>query len=93
MSSSNQPSKTLGLAVGSGASSGMGYNLGQMLCRGRLRLIVPGPAVGRSRLRRALGATVDAVQTDLSSTSGVDELYAAIGGCWRMRATDWAFTV
>jgi short-subunit dehydrogenase len=70
------------LAVVTGASSGIGYHLALECARNGFDLVL---AADRSldtvaAELRALGASVDAVLVDLSTTEGVDTLYAAIRG-------------
>jgi len=70
------------LAVVTGASSGIGYELAVRCAREGFDLVLAadteiGPAADACR---ALGATVDAIETDLATLEGVDELYETIGG-------------
>jgi short-subunit dehydrogenase len=70
------------LAVVTGASSGIGYELAK-LCAGNgfdLVLAADRPLGEAARELRGLGARVDAVETDLATVEGVDELYDAIKG-------------
>ena len=68
------------LAVVTGASSGIGYNLAQLAALNGFDLVV---AADEGRIRQAardfarLGANVRAVEADLSNEQGVDALYAA----------------
>jgi short-subunit dehydrogenase len=70
-------------AVVTGASSGIGYELAAICAQEGFDLLV---AADSPELRqaadafRALGATVDTVETDLATTEGVDEVIARIGG-------------
>jgi uncharacterized protein len=71
------------LAVVTGASTGIGYELAKCCAEHDFDLIV---AADEPKIQEAaedlrqLGASVDAVQVDLASLEGVDALYAAIGG-------------
>jgi uncharacterized protein len=68
------------LAVVTGASSGIGFNLAQLAALDGFDLVV---AADESRIREAaktftkLGANVRAVEADLSTEKGVDTLYEA----------------
>ena len=68
------------LAVVTGASSGIGYNLARLAALNGYDLVV---AADENRIRDAardftrLGANVRAVEADLSTEKGVDSLYAA----------------
>jgi short-subunit dehydrogenase len=70
------------LAVVTGASSGIGYELAAQCARHGLDLVI---AADRS-LQQAkaelseLGAKVEAVETDLATPDGVAQLYASLGG-------------
>ncbi len=77
-----QPSSSRPLAVVTGASSGIGYNLAKCCAENGFDLVVAAdqplePAAGDLR---ALGAQVDIVQTELASREGVDQLVAALKG-------------
>ncbi|MDB5851382.1 MAG: oxidoreductase [Rhodoferax sp.] len=70
------------LAVVTGASSGIGYNLARCCAENGFDLVVAADqpleaAVGDFR---ALGAQVTAVTTELASRDGVDQLLAAVAG-------------
>src|SRR5919112_901523 len=70
------------LAVVTGASTGIGYELAKLCAENGYDLVVAAdtPLAEAVEACRALGAEVTAVETDLAGTEGVDELYAAIGG-------------
>ena len=78
MASTSRP-----LAVATGASSGIGYELARICAQNGYDLIV---AADEAQIDRAatefesLGASVTAIEADLSTFEGVDELYEAIGG-------------
>ena len=71
------------LAIVTGASAGIGYELAKLCAQNGHDLIV---AADQSAIHdaakefEALGASVDAVETDLATLEGVDRLYAAIKG-------------
>ena len=73
--------QTRSLAVVTGASTGIGYELAKCCAEEGFDLVV---AADRPELEeaakdfRVLGATVTAVQADLATIEGVDRLYAAI---------------
>lgn len=71
------------LAVVTGASSGIGYDLARICAENGFDLLVAAdqPEIQEAaRAFRALGASVDAVQADLATLDGVDSLYAAAKG-------------
>ncbi len=71
------------LAIVTGASTGIGYELAKVCAREGFNLLVAAdePEIqGAAEDFRKLGAAVDAVQADLSTTEGVDALYAAVKG-------------
>ena len=71
------------LAVVTGASTGIGYELAEECARNGFDLIVAAdePRIEEAAERlRQIGAAVDAVEADLATTEGVDRLYAAIAG-------------
>jgi short-subunit dehydrogenase len=78
MNSSARP-----LAVITGASSGIGYQLATLCAKNGFDLIV---AADEPKISRAAddfhvhGATAESVQTDLATTEGVDELLAKVNG-------------
>ena len=71
------------LAVVTGASSGIGYHLAKECAEKGFDLLI---AADDSKISsaaedfRKLGAAVDVVEADLSTTEGVDELYDAVKG-------------
>ena len=71
------------LAIITGASTGIGYELAKQCAEHGYDLLVAADEAqidtGASTLRSG-GAKVDAVQADLATTEGVDKLYAAIDG-------------
>lgn len=73
----------LPLAVVTGASSGIGYELARLAAEDGYDLVIaadqPELAEAKQGLEQ-LGVTVEAVQVDLSTTEGVDRLLEAIGG-------------
>jgi len=70
------------LAVVTGASTGIGYELAKLCAENGYDLVVAAdtPLEEATQVLRSLGAEVTAVETDLATTEGVDELYAAVGG-------------
>jgi short-subunit dehydrogenase len=70
------------LAVVTGASSGIGYELAKLCAENGFDLVVAAdrPLEEAAQTFRGLGAQVSAVETDLAKVEGVDELYDAIGG-------------
>ena len=75
-------SNTRQLAVVTGASSGIGYELAK-LCAGNgydLVIAADRPLEEAARDLRALGAQVEAVEADLATVEGVDKLCAAFEG-------------
>jgi len=72
-----------GLAVVTGASTGIGYELAKICAEEGFDLLIAAdePAIEQAANdMRQNGARVDAVQADLATTEGVDQLIAAIGG-------------
>jgi short-subunit dehydrogenase len=70
-------------AIVTGASSGIGLELALICAREGFDLLVTAdrPEVDEAARRlRELGADTQAVQTDLATTQGVDQVVAAIGG-------------
>jgi short-subunit dehydrogenase len=71
------------LAVVTGASSGIGYELARLCVEDGHDLVVAAdePAIHKAaETFREMGAAVDAVEADLATLEGVDRLYAAIAG-------------
>jgi len=71
------------LAVVTGASSGIGYELARICAENNFDLVIAAdePEIEKAaEAFRSLGADVTAVETDLATLDGVDELYNAIGG-------------
>jgi short-subunit dehydrogenase len=77
------PPKSRPLAVVTGASTGIGYELAKCCAREGFDLVV---AADEPEIRKAatdfgaLGAKVEAVEVDLATVAGVDKLYEKIGG-------------
>ena len=77
------PAQSRPLAIVTGASSGIGYELAKQCAENGFDLLV---AADESRIQQAaqdfqaLGAAAEAVQADLATTEGVDQLFAALGG-------------
>jgi short-subunit dehydrogenase len=72
-----------GLAVVTGASTGIGYELAKQCAGNSFDLLVAAdePEIQRAAADfRADGVKVDAIQTDLATIEGVDRLYAALSG-------------
>ena len=72
---------TRALAVVTGASTGIGYELAKLCAENGYDLIVAAdePRINEAaEALRSLGARVTAVEADLATTDGNDELYAAI---------------
>ena len=71
------------LAVVTGASTGIGYELARKCATEGFDLVIAAdePAIQRAADDcRAEGAMVDAVQADLATLAGVDQLYAELKG-------------
>ncbi len=70
------------LAVVTGASSGIGYELAKLCAEKGFDLVVAAdtPIEEAAQTFRDLGARVDALQIDLATTEGVDKFYELIGG-------------
>jgi short-subunit dehydrogenase len=85
MTSTNNFAKTgkRPLAIVTGASSGIGYHLAAQCVEHGFDLLVAAddPAINQAADDfRTLDASVEVVETDLATTEGVDELYAATAG-------------
>src|ERR687898_1566845 len=71
------------LAIVTGASTGIGYELAKECARNGFNLIVAAdePAINDAAKEFSqLGADVDAIEADLATLEGVDEVYAAVRG-------------
>ena len=71
------------LAIVTGASAGIGYELAKICAEHGYDLIIAADQAmihGAAEHFRELGATVDAVQADLATLEGVDRLYDAVNG-------------
>jgi short-subunit dehydrogenase len=71
------------LAVVTGASSGIGYELAKLCAQNGFDLVIAAdrPEINDAAQEfRGLGAEVEAVETDLATLEGVDQLYAATRG-------------
>ena len=81
--STNSSTMTRPLAVVTGASAGIGYELARICAENGFDLVI---AADQPRIEdaardfRNTGAAVDAVQTDLATLPGVDAVLAAIRG-------------
>src|SRR5215217_2933021 len=78
MASSGRP-----LAIVTGASAGIGYELAKICPQNGFDLLIAAdqPKINEAaRELRALGAQVEAVEADLATTQGVDRLYSAARG-------------
>lgn len=76
------PSTTRPLAIVTGASSGIGYQLARRCAANGFDLLIAAdqPLEEAAGDFRALGAQVETVQTELASRQGVDQLCAALKG-------------
>ncbi|WP_262027844.1 SDR family NAD(P)-dependent oxidoreductase [Microvirga sp. Mcv34] len=71
------------LAIVTGASSGIGYELAKLCAENGYDLLIAADQAAihdAAKDFQALGAKVDAVEADLSTLEGVDKLYAAAHG-------------
>ncbi|MEW6123504.1 MAG: SDR family NAD(P)-dependent oxidoreductase [Pseudomonadota bacterium] len=69
------------LAVVTGASSGIGYELAVLCAKNGFDLVIAAddPAItDAAEVLRPMGALVETVQADLSTTQGVDQLYEVV---------------
>ena len=77
------PANPRPLAIVTGASAGIGYELAKQCVHNGFDLLI---ASDEAKIQQAaqdfqqLGAAVEAVQADLATTEGVDKLLAALGG-------------
>ena len=77
------PSNTRPLAIVTGASVGIGYELAKLCAHNGFDLLIAAdqPKITQAAEEfRRLGATVEAVQADLATLEGVDTLYDALKG-------------
>ncbi len=82
-SSSSNTSANRPLAIVTGASTGIGYHLAKECAENGYDLLIAADDSAITKAAddfRQLGASVDAVEVDLSTIEGVDELYAAASG-------------
>ena len=78
MSNASRP-----LAVVTGASTGIGYELAKLCAENGFDLLIAAdePRIETAAVElRKFGATVEAVEADLATTQGVDDLYTALRG-------------
>src|SRR3954466_733247 len=71
------------LALVTGASAGIGYELARICAQNGFDLVIAAdqPEISKAAQDfRALGAQVEAVEADLATTQGVDRLYTAARG-------------
>src|SRR4051794_41939560 len=71
------------LAIVTGASAGIGYELARICAQNGFDLVIAAdqPEISKAAQDfRALGAQVEAVEADLATTQGVDRLYTAVRG-------------
>ncbi|MBF9194511.1 SDR family NAD(P)-dependent oxidoreductase [Microvirga terrestris] len=77
------PDTSKPLAVVTGASSGIGFELAKLCAQNGYDLLIAADQAAihnAAKEFQALGASVDAVEADLATTEGVDKLYAALNG-------------
>src|SRR3954467_11459811 len=78
-----QPMADRSLAIVTGASTGIGYELAKCCAHHGFDLLVAAdePAIHQAALEfRQLGVTAEAAKADLATLDGVDKLYAAVNG-------------
>lgn len=83
MAQTNHSTESRPLAIVTGASTGIGYYLAMECAQNGFDLLIAAdePAIQKAAEDfRACGVSVDAVETDLATMEGVDELYAAAKG-------------
>jgi short-subunit dehydrogenase len=71
------------LAIVTGASSGIGYELAKCCAREGYDLVIAADELeieSAAEDLRAMGVAVEALESDLSTVAGVEELYAALDG-------------
>ena len=71
------------LAIVTGASTGIGYELAKLCAQNGYDLLIAADQAAihdAAKEFQALGATVEAVEVDLATIEGVDKLYAAAEG-------------
>src|SRR4051794_29189985 len=71
------------LAIVTGASSGIGYELAKLCAQNGYDLLIAADQAAiqdAAKDFQALGAKVDAVEADLATLEGVDKLYAQVQG-------------
>jgi short-subunit dehydrogenase len=71
------------LAIVTGASTGIGYELAKLCAQNGYDLLIAADQAAihdAARDFRALGVDVEAIETDLATLEGVDKLYAAVKG-------------
>jgi short-subunit dehydrogenase len=70
------------LAVVTGASAGIGYELAKLCASNGFNLVLAAdePLAEAAAAFRAMGATVETVEADLATVGGVDTLVAQVGG-------------
>jgi uncharacterized protein len=77
------PDTSKPLAVVTGASVGIGYELAKLCAQNGYDLVIAADQAAIQKAAKdfeALGAAVDAVEVDLATIEGVDKLYAAVKG-------------
>ncbi|MDB5894691.1 MAG: oxidoreductase, partial [Rhodoferax sp.] len=79
---STAPAGVRPLALVTGASSGIGYQLAKCCVENGFDLVVAADQPLEEAVAdfRSLGAEVTAVQAELASRDGIDQLLAAVGG-------------